>query len=231
MKTTRLLSASGAAIFSVAALLALAPAAHATTFPNLVYDLTINTSSLVANPNGTFSLDFQLATGSGNVPNTVTLSNFQFIGGAPTGTDTFTSGNETGSLASTVVLTNGAADSDNEFAESFTSGTTQISFQVNETPNSEVVGSGTPTPDQLNIAILDSTISNIPTTDPSTNNELVSSVLGSTSNRSTVETFSSLSPDGGVTVVVSAPEPSSTALFLLGFGGLVGLLGLRRNRA
>jgi hypothetical protein len=227
MKTTRILSASGAALLSTAFLIALAPAARATTYPDLDYYVTLNVSPLELNPNGPFSLDLQLVQGSGNVTNTVTLSDFQFVGGSPTGTPDYTSGNESGSLASSVVLINTA--SDNEFAEALSSGVSQISFKVDETPNSEIVDSGTPIPDQFNIAILDNNLNNIPTTDPSGGNTLVSSALGSNATLASVGTYSSLSPDAGVTAL-AVPEPRSWALGLLAACAMVGMLGMRRRR-
>ncbi len=221
MKTTRILGASGAAILSTAFLLAFAPAAQAATFPDLVYSLTLNLGSLDLNPSAPLSLDFQLITGSGNVTNTVKLTNFVFTGGTAGAVD-IANGGESGSLASGILLTstpNGSLD--NEIALALSSGVTQITFTVDQTPNSELVGTGTAIPDQFNVAILDGDFDNIPTTDPSGGNALVSSVLGSTSTLATVKQYS----------VVAAPEPSSTGLFLLGAGGLVAMLGLRRRNA
>src|SRR4051812_26365032 len=101
MKTNRLARACGAALLATA-LLALAPSSHAA---DLVYYVTLDLSSLIGNPNQPFSLDFDLVTGSstgghGNVTNTVTLSNFIFTGGTPTGTPNFTLGGQSGSFAS-----------------------------------------------------------------------------------------------------------------------------------
>ena len=216
MKTTRLLSASGAALLSTAFLFVLAPAARATTFPNLNYSVTLDLSSLGANPNGPFSLDLQLVQGSGNVTNTVTLSNFVFTGGSASGTPDFTYGAETGSLASSIVLTN--TDSDNEFAEAFSSGVTQISFNVSETPNSEVVTSGTPIPDQFNAAILDANLNNLQTTDPSGGNTLISSALSSNETVDSVDRYS----------LVAAPEPSTYTTLLGGLAAL-GVMMFRRR--
>jgi hypothetical protein len=180
MKTTRILSASGAALLSTVLLVAFAPSAQATTFPDLGYNVTLNLGSIESNGNGLFSLDFQLVTGSGNVANTVTLSNFSFVGGSPSGTPNYTGGSETGSMVpgGTIKLTNGTANfGDNEIAEAFSAGVTQISFHVDETPNSEVVGSGTAIPDQFNVFLDDNTGYSIPTTDPSGGDSLVSSDL------------------------------------------------------
>jgi hypothetical protein len=88
------------------ATLLLAPAAAHADF---IYNVTLNTAPLVGNAAGPFSLDFQL-TGTGN--NTVTLSRFQFGGGAA---DTFgngpfdgTFGGASGNISSSVTLTDTA---------------------------------------------------------------------------------------------------------------------------
>jgi hypothetical protein len=231
MKPTRILSASAAALLATAFLFA--PAAHAQTFPNLTYYVTIQNLNLLPSANGDYSLDLQLLTGSGNQTNTVTLSNFVFTGGTASGTPDFTNGNETGSLASSVVLTSNSNPNtaiDNEFAEAMSAGVTQISFKVSQTPNSETVTSGTAAPEQLNVAILDNGLNDITTTDPTGDGNLVSSPLGETSTLATVNTYSGTGADAGVTVVVGAeavPEPRSVALGLLAAGVMFGLLRKR----
>lgn len=225
MKPTRILSAAGAALLSTAFLIALAPAAQATPFPDLTYNVTLNLSSLNLDPNGPFSLDLQLITGSGNQTNTVTLSNFVFTGGTATGTN-FSTGNVSGSIGSSLVLTSNAnpnTASDNEFDENFSSGVTQISFHVDQTPNSETVTSGTPIPEQFNVAILDDNLNNVPTTDPSGGDTLVSSPLGETSTSATVNQYS--------LNLQATPEPSSVFLGLIGAGVMFGMLRKRFNRA
>jgi hypothetical protein len=230
MKPTRILSATSAALLITALLVAMAPAAKATTFPDLQYNVTLNLSSLNLLPNAPFSLDLQLVTGSAaaNVTNTVTLSNFVFTGGTASGTPDYTNGNESGSLASSVVLTTGTtpvAQEANEFAEAFSSGVTSISFHVDQTPNSELVSSGTPIPDQFNVAILDNGLNNVPTTDPSgaanDTYTLVSSAISSSETASNVNYYT----------IVATPEPSSTALSFVVAGGLLGLVLLRRRSA
>jgi hypothetical protein len=225
MKTNRLARACGAALLATA-FLALAPSSHAA---DLVYYVTLDLSSLIGHPNQPFSLDFDLATGSstaghGNVANTVTLSNFIFTGGTPTGTPNFTMGGQSGSFASSIVLTNSALN--NEFAEAFTIFPTKIQFKVDETTNDEVVGSGTPIPDQFSIYLDDNNTQSgfAPTTDPSGADALVSSAIHSGMLINSVASFSTISPDGGVTTTISAtpvPEPGSAALLLLGGAGLV----------
>ena len=208
-------------------LLALAPAAKATTYPDLQYNVTLNLSSLDLLPNAPFSLDLQLVTGSAapNITNTVTLSNFVFTGGPASGTPDYTNGNESGSLASSVVLTTGTtpvAQEANEFAEAFSSGVTSISFHVDQTPNSELVSSGTPIPDQFNVSILDSNLNNVPTTDPSgaanDTYTLVSSAISSSETASNVNYYT-----------LATPEPSSAALSFVAIGGMLGLVLLRRR--
>ncbi len=218
MKLKRLLSASGAALLSTAALLALAPSAKAAgiTVPNFDFSVTLNLSALAGNLNGPFSLDLQLDQGSGNVTNTVQISNFVFTGGTTVGSADFTSGGETGTIGTggTVTLTNSSQD--NEIAEALSAGVTQITFNVVETPNNEIANGTSPIPDQFNVAILDDNLNNLATTDGSGANELVSSVLGEDA---TVENFT----------LVATPEPGSFQLSLVAAGGLLGLTLLRRR--
>ena len=218
MKTSRTARACGAAVLSALILLASAASSQAQTFGDLTYYVTLNVSSLTSNGNGPFSLDLQLNTGSGNVTNTVTLSNFTFTNGSATGSPNFTLGGETGSLTSSVTLTNSSAT--NELAQAFSGTTTQISFAVDETSNSELVSGGTAIPDQFSVYLDDATGSFIPTTD-SVNSTLVTEAITAQQTLGSVSTFSSTSPDGGVTASVSAvPEPGSAAMLVLGVAGL-----------
>jgi hypothetical protein len=213
MNTTRIFRSFTKVALSASFLFALASASHAA---NLVYFVTLNVASLVSNPNAPFALDLQLVPGSNNVTNSVTLSNFIVTGGTLTGTPDFSFGGASGSSASSIVLTNSNA-TDNEYAELFSAGVTQIQFKVTETSNSETVGSGTPIPEQFNVAIYDNTQSNIPTLDPSGGNALLSSAIVSGQTLSSVQTYSSTSPDAGVTVSLSTvPEPASAGLLLIG---------------
>ena len=220
MKITRTLLAAGA----VALASAIAPAAHATL---LTYFVTLNTASLAGDTNGPFSLDLQLATGSGNVSNSVTLSQFTFLGGSPVGTPNYTDGSETGSLAGTLTLTN--ADANNEFAEQFSSGVTKITFEVSETENTEEVTSGTPTDDQFNVYIDDqnaSTNDEIATGALDGGDELLESAMFENATvQSSVHTYNSTTPDGGVTVS-PVPEPESTSLVVV----VLGTFGLFARR-
>jgi hypothetical protein len=224
MKITRtLLAASAVALAS-----AIAPAAHATL---LTYFVTLNTVSLAGDANGPFSLDLQLATGSGNVSNTVTLSDFTFLGGSPAGTPNYTDGSESGSLAGTLTLTN--ADANNEFAEQFPSSVTKIQFEVSETENTEEVTSGTPTDDQFNVYIDDqnaSTNFDIATGATDGGDELLESPMFENATLSSVDTFNSTTPDSGVTVTTTVPEPASTSLMVVALGAFALIArGIRRR--
>jgi len=217
MKTTRIIRALGAAVLSTALLLALAPASRAN---NLIYYVTLNVASLDSNLDAPFSLDLQLAPGSDNVTNTVTLSNFTAFGGSFTGV-TYTAGGESGSVGTSVVLTN-SNPSNNEFAEAFSNTTTSIMFKVNETNNQETVTSGTPAPDQFNVFIDDNNTADgfVPTTDPSGNDTLANDAMVASPLLSQVNHYSSQSPDSGVTTSI-VPEPGSAAMLLVGACGLV----------
>ena len=132
-------------------------------------------------------------------------------------TPDYTFGGATGTVTGgTVSLTNSNA-TDNEYAEVFSLGTQLITFKVTETLNSETVGSGTPIPEQFNVAIYNQNIDNLTTLDPSGGNALVSSVIAAGQTLSSVETYSS--PDSGVITSVGAsplPEPGSAGLLLVG---------------
>lgn len=109
------------------------------------FNITLNSSALVGNPTGPFSLDFQLADGSGTGDgnNTVTISDFNFHGGSWTG-------------PSVVTMT------DNSF---FSEATYQfvpggvLSFDVSMTTAVDAGG----TPDEFSFDILDNSLSEIPT--------------------------------------------------------------------
>ncbi len=193
----------------------------------LSFHVGVNTSSLVGNANGPFSLDFQL-NGVGPATNTVTLDDFSFTGGTPTGAPSLF-GNATGDLGSTVSL-NDAGSADNEFFQGFTAGTTEIQFDASITEN---VNAGTP--DAFAMAILDNNLLNIPTTgafDSLLELDISQSNLGV----GNVQTATSTAPDAGVTVDVTAPapEPGTLGMFLsagLLAAGWISLRRTRRNRA
>jgi PEP-CTERM motif len=204
-----------------------------------IYEVSLNTAPLEGNTAGPFSLDFQFI-GTGN--NTVTLSNFQFGGGAADtfGTGLFdnlySSGSFSGSASSSVTLTD-TANFYNEFTQQFTPGSS-LSFQVSLTTNVAL-----PTPDQFSFGILDSAGNDIPMLNSPTGSFLVVTLNSSTSPQ--VQTFANdpTVPDaasGGViasTGPVQAPganpvpEPASLVLLAMGMTALCGWkLRARRQR-
>ncbi len=106
-------------------LLAIA-AVPASANPDLNLTVTVDTSSLVGNAGGPFSLDFQLIDGSGigDGNNSALLTNFNFGGGAALGTPTwndFGGSGVSGDLGSSVSLTDSDLPLD-EFYQEFTPG-------------------------------------------------------------------------------------------------------------
>jgi len=197
-----------------------ATTSHASSF---LFHIDVNTTPLMGNANGPFSLDFQLNDGSaagGDANNAVTLSNFNFGGGTVSGDPTLLGG-ATGNLSSSITITDSAFG--NEIFQGFTPGST-LGFEVSITRN---VDSGV-TPDSFSFAILDSNLSNIPTTGGG--DSLATLDLNSTSlNVSNVQTFSSTGVDTGGVTVAAVPEPSSVAMVGLGMAGLYSFM--RRRRA
>jgi hypothetical protein len=194
-----------------------------------LYNVSIDTSSLIGNAAGPFSLDFQLTDGSGTNDgnNTVTLSNIVFGTGSPSGTAS-TSGDVSGDLASGLTL----IDSDflNEFTQTFTPGGV-LSFAVNLTGNVDAGG----VPDEFTLGILDNTNSEIPTLG------LFDTVLlayidssqptlfsyGSDPSRGTAATGETLSLSAPVITSPTTATAEPSALWLS--AGALALLALRRR--
>jgi hypothetical protein len=189
-----------------------------------VFSVSIDTAPLVGNANGPFYLDFQLTDGSGTGDgnNMATLSSFNFLGGSPSDTATHI-GDSIGSLGSTVKLTD--LSFFNEVYQAFKPGST-VSFNVSLSTN---IDAG-PTPDEFDIALLDGSLNNIPTT--SVGGSLVTIDL--TSANPAIQTFATTSPyqDIGSPVIgaplPATPEPGSLAL-LAGVGG-AGFFAIRTKR-
>lgn len=190
---------------SVLSLLALGCALIATNpaRANETYLIDINTSALVGNSAGPFSLDFQSIWGSG-AAQTVTLSNFSFTGGSFTGAATII-GDVTGDLGSALVFNPNSGSFLNEFFQTFEAGVTSIRFNLDLTTNA-----AGDTPTSFVASILDGDLFNITTTGVG-DSLVLFNVGGNTS-------FQSAEGNGrfsGVTATV--PELSST-LVLLGVG-------------
>jgi hypothetical protein len=227
MRRSLFVSGVTAATLAAAALLS-APAARA----DFHYNVQMNTSSLIGHVAGPFSLDFQLIDGDGVANNTVTLTNFVFGGGSPSGAPTL-SGGASGDLSSAVALTDTTFL--NEFTQGFTPGNT-LSFSL--TTTNAFAGSGVP--DAFSFAILDRTGAELPTASPS--GAFLQSDFGGLGGP-TVQTFASdpnTAPAGGGSALTipaptvqivganAAPEPTPAAL--LGATALP-LLGLLRRTA
>lgn len=132
-------------------------AAQLVAHADALYNITINTPTLAASPAGPFYLAVQLAdgTGTGDGINSAVLTNIQLGGGSTIG-PALLLGDAWGSLSSAVVVTDGAVPS--YFAQPFTPGGT-LSFQLDLTTN---INSGG-VPDCFVVAILDSSLTPIPT--------------------------------------------------------------------
>ncbi len=115
----------------------------------VMYDVLVNTAPLMSSAAGPFSLDFQFidGSGSGDDNNSVTLSNFNFDSGAPTGSPAIF-GSATGDLTSSLTLTDSTFF--NEFTQTFTPGPT-LGFTINLTSNLDLGG----VPDEFSFGILD----------------------------------------------------------------------------
>lgn len=174
-----------------------------------LYTVTMDTSGLISAASAPYYLDFQLNQGTPGNNNTLTLSNFAFGAGGsvPAGATTYRSGSGvTGDLLTSVVL-NDSVDFYNEFYEEFTAGSL-LSFAIDFTTNNTAAQ----TPDLITFAILDHTLSELPTLDPGLTNTFLSITLDSDS--PAVLTFasdSSIAPQaGGSALSLPAPvaEPS-----------------------
>ncbi len=202
-----------AAIMALALVLSTFPASAA-----IMYHAVLDTSSLIGNPAGPFSLDFQFndGEGTGNGNNTVTLSNFTFGGGSASGSPT-TFGGVSGSLSGGISFADTSAF--NEIYEGFTPGSS-LGFDILLTTNLNP----SLVPDLFTFAILDSSLANIQTTDAA--DQFISITVDSAT--PLLQTFASaqLGISIGAPELEVVPEPG-TALFGV---ALVGMIAARRRR-
>lgn len=199
------------------AIMAAMAAATVVTKANSNFTVFVDTSALVGNLAGPFSLDFQLNDGSGlgDSNNTASLSNFQFGSGSAVGSAT-TSGGASGDLTSGITIT----DSDwtlNEFYQSFVAGT-WLSFNLSLSTNIDLDG----TPDLFSFAILDGNLMNLATQSFGSDNFLEINVDSLTPS---VATFASA--DG--TVNLHVPDAFNTGVFSSVV--LAALVALKRRRS
>ncbi|HEY9155983.1 MAG TPA: NF038129 family PEP-CTERM protein [Opitutaceae bacterium] len=210
------LSTTALRAFTATAALALASVASA----DIQFRVQLDTSSLISNPSGPFSLDFQLNDGSGwgDANNWATISNLTFGGGSPTGSAS-TMGGAWGDLGSSVAL----VDSDpllNDFTQGFTPGS-WLSFDVHLSTNVDSGG----TPDEFSFAILDGNFFNLPTNSLGTDT-FVQVALDSAN--PTILIASSV--DGAIAAPTVTPVPEASTYGLMG-AALLGLVALKRRRS
>jgi hypothetical protein len=140
-------------------------------FGDIIYNVMINTDSLIGNANAPFALDFQLTSGdtASGVFNSAILSGFQFgVGGSSGNRSPFpNSGNASGTLESIVTLSTSNGTFFNEFSQYFNPGNV-LTFQLDLTNNVQPAG----TPDEFTLQLIDQTLNEISTTDPSGSNSL-----------------------------------------------------------
>jgi hypothetical protein len=194
-----------------------------------VYNVSLDTSPLLASAAGPFSVAFQLADGSGITygDNAAVLTDFLFGGGSASGSPILI-GSAVGDLSSGVVLTDAAGVG--FFAQMFTPGSV-LSFHLALSNNVD----GGPTPDAFTIAILDGSFAPIPTLAGSPLDVLAQIDL--VSDTPAISTFSGdigRTPLAGGAAIdlaapqiaVATPEPASA---ILAAGG-ISLLLLKRLR-
>lgn len=189
--TTRIIFAIFGLLFII-----LSPASSAT----ILYSVSLDTSDLVGNAAGPFTLDFSLRDGSGNANNTVHLIDFNFLEGSFTLTDTL---------------------SPNE--RILFPALSRLSFRIDTTNNLD-----SPTPDSLIFRILDRNSNPIPTTDLTMSdtfltlalNSATGTVLGySTDPNRTTITISA--PTVRLLSPINVPEPSPLLLLVIGLSNLL----------
>ena len=177
-----------------------------------IINVNVNTSSLAGG--ATYYLNFQLTNGDATRNNSVTVTHFNFGGGAAGGASTIqTTGGVSGSLNSgAVTLTDTAFF--NNFLQAFTPGGT-LALRATIIAPSFAGG----TPDLFTFAILDSSLVEVATTDPTGLNQLLAVTIDSSNPSS--QQFQ-LAP-------AAIPEPTTLLLFGTGLTAIAGAARRRRS--
>lgn len=181
--------------------------------------VSVDTSSLVGNASGPFSLDFQLNQGDGSVVNTATIGNFWYSGGHAVGSPTLVGG-ATGSLATGFSLSTSSFL--NEAYQQFSPGS-KLGFDVTLSTLDEPT-----TPDSFSFSILDGSSSNIPTT--GLGDSLLQGDISHTLTFPAV-TVSSGTGSYATLTLVTTPEPATTGLIVASALGLAAVFIRRSRRA
>jgi hypothetical protein len=196
-----------------------------------IYTIGLDTSPLIGEAAGPFSLAFEFIDGSGtgDANNTVVLSSFQFgVGGSASGSPTVFGG-ATGNTSSGITLIDSSFF--NALVQPFNPGSS-LGFSLDTTTNLDAGG----TPDEFSFSILDSSGAPIPTLG------FVDAflVLDVDSSNPTPQTFSSdpsTPPQaGGNPITMAAPQatigtPEPGTFFLLSAGcGIILILFKKRIR-
>lgn len=202
---------------------------YQTALGDAIYNVTLDTSSLVGDPAGPFYLyvEFTDGSGIGDANNTVTLSDVTFGGGSALGSPVMFGG-ASGSLETGVSITDSSFLS--FFAEQFAPGL-QLSFSLDLTLNDDASG----TPDRFTFFLLDSSEVALPTLAPSGDYFFgvdlhstgpIFDAYGSDTSRSLSAGGPVSIPVPSITSLSSVPEAST--LYLLG-GALVAMGAVKRG--
>jgi hypothetical protein len=200
-----------------------------TASADAIYEVTLDTSSLVGHPAGPFYVyaTFTDGSGVGDANNTVTMSDFTFGGGSALG-NPLVFGGASGSLETGITITDSSFFS---FAlEQFAPGL-QLNFLLDLTLNDDSGG----IPDRFSLSLLDSSGVALPTLAPSGDyffgadiysTGAIIDAYGSDMSRSLSVGGPVSIPVPTITSVSSVPEPST--IYLL--GGALAMTGVLRHR-
>jgi len=183
-----------------------------------VFSVSMDTSSLSGT---TQTLAFSLTEGDGIFENTVTLSNFNFGGGAALGSPGYSGSGVSGDLGSMVTLAN--TDFLELFSQTFTVGSS-LSFLL-DTTNNFAGGS----PDGFAMYLCDATLSTCYSDDLNTSALLTLNLTGSPITPADF-TVNAASQQGLNAPAVGTPEPRSLALLLVAGLAVVSLFRPNETR-